>query len=73
MLPTTLADVADQVRHDVDTLERQRDKLVREHDEAVAKINTELAQKRAVLEEYEAFFEWQHQQEGGGASLKAAV
>lgn len=70
MLATTLADHADQVRHDVDALVKRRDKATEEYEAEVSAIDEELLGKRNVLDDYETFFEWQHQRDGGNATIR---
>lgn len=70
MLATTLADHADQVRHDVEALVKRRDKATGEYEAEVAAIDAELLEKRSVLDDYETFFEWQHQRDGGSATIR---
>lgn len=70
MLATTLGDHADQVRHDVMSLIKRRDKLTDDYQAELETIELELRDKRATLDDYETFFEWQHQRDGGSATVK---
>lgn len=70
MLATTLADHAGQVRHDVDALVKRREKATELYEAEVAAIDEELLEKRSVLDDYETFFEWQHQRDGGDATIR---
>lgn len=70
MLATTLGDHADQVRHDVAALAKKRDTLTTEYAAAIEAIDVEMGNKRRTLDDYETFFEWQHQRDGGSATVR---